>query len=63
MAMLGYFLLSIIESLAISQLRAEHHQRIRRLSDELVEKRQRESDMDNNEKASPRRMSDAEDKG
>jgi hypothetical protein len=37
--MLGYFLVSILESLAVSQMRAEHLSTIRKLQDELIERR------------------------
>jgi hypothetical protein len=37
--MLGYFLVSILESLAVSQMRAEHITTVRKLQDELIDRR------------------------
>lgn len=35
--MLGYFLVSIVESLAVSQMRSEDHMKVRKLQDELLD--------------------------
>ncbi|KAI9016795.1 transmembrane protein 49, isoform CRA_a [Hyaloraphidium curvatum] len=37
--MLGYFLVSIVESLAIAEMRSEHRTKVRELSDELLDRR------------------------